>query len=101
MALDTSLDSADTTESIASRGQLSDRFDNNISRNLENASNTDGVRHSIATEESKPYYDILFADSVDAVLNKENIGHGLIFVRNTPEALLYLEQIKKLLQNSH
>ena len=35
----------------------------------------------------RPYYDIPFADSVDAVLNNDISGDGLIFVRDTPAAL--------------
>lgn len=40
--VDTPLDGALTTGSVASRGQLPDRFDDNISQNPENASDTDG-----------------------------------------------------------
>ena len=55
----------------------------------------DGLRFSIIGErvaassrfENLPYYNIPFADSVDAVINGEYTGDGLIFVRDTPEAL--------------
>ena len=67
LSFDTSLDSADTTESIASRGQLSDRFDNNISQNPENASNTDGVRFSIVGE--------LGAFGMDGNLRQNNLSN--------------------------
>ena len=37
--------------------------------------------------EERTYYAIPFAESVDAILSKKNIGDGLIFVSNTPEPL--------------
>lgn len=77
-------DSIITTKGAAGRFSALTADRDNISRNPENASNTDGVRHSIAPEESKQYYDIPFADSVDAVMNGTYSGNGAVFMRDTP-----------------
>ena len=60
----TTLDSEDTTESIASREQLSDRFDHTLPQKSEKSSeNQEKLRFSISPEEKAENFKNWFADS--------------------------------------
>ena len=46
-----------------------------------------GVRFSVGGI-GRPYYDIPFADSVDAVMNNPYSGNGSVFMRDTPQIFM-------------
>ena len=77
-------------EPTFSRQELGAGLLNNIQQNPDNANGTNGnERERTDTDGNRrPYYDIPFADSVDAVMNNSYSGNGSVFMRDTPQIFM-------------